>query len=172
MTSVSLPAFRRTPLLCSVALSSFLLPADAWTQNAPSRALDPVVVTSPPPPAAKKRTNDTRAAAAARSRQQRAAAAAAAAAAAPAPSATGFATPTLNLGGETSTGSRLGLTRLQTPASVEVITAQTIAERGQHNVIDAVTQNATGFTASPRPAMAASPSTPRFHRQRHRDVAL
>jgi iron complex outermembrane receptor protein len=37
------------------------------------------------------------------------------------------------------------------PASVEVITAETIAERGQHNVIDAVTQNATGFTASPAP---------------------
>ena len=32
-----------------------------------------------------------------------------------------------------------------------MITAETIAERGQHNVIDAVTQNATGFTASPAP---------------------
>jgi iron complex outermembrane recepter protein len=69
----------------------------------------------------------------------------------PVPSAKGFAAPTLNLAGETSTGSRLGLTRFQTPASVEVITAETIAERGQHNVIDAVTQNATGFTASPAP---------------------
>jgi iron complex outermembrane receptor protein len=40
---------------------------------------------------------------------------------------------------------------MQTPASVEVIPAETIAERGQHNVLDAVTQNATGFTASPSP---------------------
>ncbi len=32
-----------------------------------------------------------------------------------------------------------------------MITAETIAERGQHNIIDAVTQNATGFTASPAP---------------------
>jgi iron complex outermembrane receptor protein len=148
MTSVSFRASRRTPWLYSAALSSFFLPTDAWTQNAPaSRALDPVVVTSPAPPAAKRRTSDKRAASAARSRQQRAAAAAAA----PASSASGFAAPTLNLTGETSTGSRLGLTRLQTPASVEVITAETIAERGQHNVIDAVTQNATGFTASPAP---------------------
>ncbi|HVV41245.1 MAG TPA: TonB-dependent siderophore receptor [Nitrobacter sp.] len=50
-----------------------------------------------------------------------------------------------------SSGSRLNLTRLQTPASVDVITAETIAERGQTNVLDAVTQNATGFTASPAP---------------------
>lgn len=62
-----------------------------------------------------------------------------------------FAAPTLNLTGTTSTGSRLGLTRLQTPASVEVISAQTMAERSQQNVIDAVTQNAAGFTASPAP---------------------
>jgi iron complex outermembrane recepter protein len=59
--------------------------------------------------------------------------------------------PTFNLNTPTSTGSRLNLTPLQTPASVEVITAETIAERGQHNIIDAVTQNATGFTASPAP---------------------
>ncbi len=73
------------------------------------------------------------------------------AAAARSPAGTGQPTPTFNLNGPTSTGSRLGLTRLQTPASVEVISAETIAERGQHNIIDAVTQNATGFTASPAP---------------------
>jgi iron complex outermembrane receptor protein len=66
------------------------------------------------------------------------------------PSAPG-ASPAVNLTAPASTGSRLNLTPLQTPASVEVITAETIAERGQHNVIDAVTQNATGFTASPAP---------------------
>jgi iron complex outermembrane receptor protein len=57
----------------------------------------------------------------------------------------------MNLTTPAPTGSRLNLTPLQTPASVEVITAETIAERGQHNVIDAVTQNAAGFTASPAP---------------------
>ena len=62
-----------------------------------------------------------------------------------------FAAPTLNLTGASTAGSRLGLTRLQTPASVEVISAETIAERGQQNILDAVTQNATGFTASPAP---------------------
>ena len=149
MTSVSFRASRRTSLLYSLALSIFW-PVDAWTQGAPvSRDLDPVVVTSPVPPAAtKRRGSDNRAASSARSRQQRAAVATAAA---PALSAAASAAPTLNLTGPASSGSRLNLTRLQTPASVEVITAETIAERGQHNVLDAVTQNATGFTASPAP---------------------
>src|SRR5262249_31122060 len=40
---------------------------------------------------------------------------------------------------------------VQTPASVETIASETIAERGQHNVTDAVSQNATGFTASSSP---------------------
>ncbi|HXQ04058.1 MAG TPA: TonB-dependent receptor, partial [Bradyrhizobium sp.] len=114
-----------------------------------SRDLDPVVVTSPATPAAtKRRGGDKRAASSARSRRQRAAVATAAA---PVPSPEASGAPTLNLTGPASSGSRLNLTRLQTPASVEVITAETIAERGQHNVLDAVTQNATGFTASPAP---------------------
>jgi iron complex outermembrane receptor protein len=61
------------------------------------------------------------------------------------------AAPTINLAAPASTASRLNLSRLQTPASVEIITAETIAERGQHSVIEAVTQNAAGFTASPAP---------------------
>ena len=68
-----------------------------------------------------------------------------------APTGPAFAAPTLNLTGASTAGSRLGLTRLQTPASVDVISAETIAERGQQNILDAVTQNATGFTASPAP---------------------
>ncbi|MEP6837613.1 MAG: TonB-dependent siderophore receptor [Bradyrhizobium sp.] len=71
-----------------------------------------------------------------------------------APSATApaaLAAPTLTLNQTAGSGSRLNLTRMQTPASVEIINAETIAERGQHSVIDAVTQNATGFTASPAP---------------------
>lgn len=59
--------------------------------------------------------------------------------------------PGLNLDVPTKTGSRLGLTPLQTPASVEVISGQTLRERGQTNSIDAVTQNATGFTSQASP---------------------
>ena len=57
----------------------------------------------------------------------------------------------LQLGRPDKGGSRLNLTPLQTPASVDVISAETIQERGQHNVVDAVSQNATGITAIPSP---------------------
>jgi iron complex outermembrane receptor protein len=57
----------------------------------------------------------------------------------------------LNLSKPSTSGSRLGLTPLETPASVEVISGETVRERGQTSVIDAVTQNAAGFTASPSP---------------------
>ena len=59
--------------------------------------------------------------------------------------------PGLNLGVETKTGSRLGLTPLETPASVEVISGDTVRVRGQTNSVDAVTQNATGFTSQASP---------------------
>ncbi|KQW54414.1 TonB-dependent receptor [Variovorax sp. Root411] len=57
------------------------------------------------------------------------------------------------------TGSRLGLTPLETPASIEVLTGDTIRARGDVSVIDAATR-ATGITGSPGPgnggtAMAA-----------------
>jgi iron complex outermembrane receptor protein len=65
--------------------------------------------------------------------------------------AVGIPPSTLNLNSKNASGSRLGLTPLQTPASVETIPAQTIAERGQHDVTDAITQNAAGFTATPAP---------------------
>jgi iron complex outermembrane receptor protein len=48
------------------------------------------------------------------------------------------------------TGSRLGLTPLETPASIEVLTGDTIRARGDVSVIDAVTR-ATGITGSPGP---------------------
>lgn len=50
----------------------------------------------------------------------------------------------------TQTGSRLGLTPLETPASIEVLTGDTIRARGDVSVIDAVTR-ATGITADPSP---------------------
>ncbi|WP_407155495.1 TonB-dependent siderophore receptor [Bradyrhizobium sp. STM 3557] len=142
---------RRFFLLSSVASSFLLLPAEVWSQTAqPSYPLEPVVVTpSAKPPA--RRAAERSASPTARARQQRDAARVTTAPTATPPSGPMFAAPTLNLAGTASTGSRLGLTRLQTPASVEVIPAETVAERGQYDIISAVTQNATGFTASPEP---------------------
>lgn len=48
--------------------------------------------------------------------------------------------------GKSDAGSRVGLTSLETPASVEVIGGQTIRDRGQRNVEQAITQNGTGIT--------------------------
>ncbi|MET0969600.1 MAG: TonB-dependent siderophore receptor [Tardiphaga sp.] len=150
MTSALSSAFTRRPLLCSVAITCLLWPIDGWSQTAqPSQILDPVTVQQPSATPRSARLAVGNASRATRPRQQRNVAARTAAQT-PAPSAAAgpvFAAPTLNLTGTTSTGSRLGLTRLQTPASVEVISAETIAERGQYNVLDAVTQNATGITA-------------------------
>ena len=145
------PRHRRVSFL-SVAFSCLVLSTDGWAQSErPGQTLDPVVVQSPArPPNARSTRRSSDATRAARSRQQPSASADARA---PAVNPAGplFAAPTLNLTGASTAGSRLGLTRLQTPASVEVISAETIAERGQQNILDAVTQNATGFTASPAP---------------------
>lgn len=150
MNSVSFHASRRMPLLYSVALSSVLWPLDAWPQSAPkpSQTLDPIVVTNPQSAATPRQPNSASASRSTRTGKKRAAAAATT------PSTVvpaSPAAPTLTLYQTAGSGSRLNLTRLQIPASVEIITAETIAERGQHNVIDAVTQDATGFTASPAP---------------------
>ena len=65
------------------------------------------------------------------------------------PSGTGKATkPGLNLDNPNTGGSRLNLTPLQTPASVEVISGDTARERGQTSVVDAVTQNAAGISSN------------------------
>lgn len=151
MNSVSFRASRRTSLLYSVAVSSVLWPLDAWSQSAPrpSQTLDPVVVTTPTSTASPRQPNSANASRSTRGGKKRAAAVAAATPSATVPAAP--AAPTLTLNQTAGSGSRLNLTRLQTPASVEIINAETIAERGQHNVIDAVTQDATGFTASPAP---------------------
>ena len=53
-------------------------------------------------------------------------------------------------------GSRLDLTPLETPASIEVISGRTIRDRGQTSVIEAVTQNATGFTSLAAPGNGGS----------------
>ncbi|WP_253369281.1 MULTISPECIES: TonB-dependent receptor [Methylorubrum] len=52
----------------------------------------------------------------------------------------------LNLTTPNRSGSRLDLSPLQTPASIEVIPGQKIRERGQQTVQEAITQNAAGIT--------------------------
>lgn len=132
----------RLGVACSFSLSLLLLPAEVSAQTRPFE-LEPIQVS---PPAAKpKRTARNRTGAAARPEPPQAAAAE------PSRTVAEPASPTLNMTRGESTGSRLGLTPLQTPASVETITAETMSERGQYNVIDAVTQNAAGFTAMPAP---------------------
>ena len=53
----------------------------------------------------------------------------------------------LQLNRPTETGSRLGLTPMETPASVEVMTGETIRERGYGSVNEAV-MHATGFSSA------------------------
>ncbi|MBP1293332.1 MULTISPECIES: TonB-dependent receptor [Bradyrhizobium] len=150
--SPSFPVARKWRLGLVCSLSSLLLPAEGSAQAPPPTRLDPIEVapsvTAKPKPAA--RSRDMAAAARPRPRPATAAPAGNMPRAA-ASGASGSASPTLNATTQGGTGSRLNLTPLQTPASVEIITARTIAERGQHDVLDAVTQDAAGFTATPAP---------------------
>lgn len=57
----------------------------------------------------------------------------------------------LNLRSSSRSASRLGLTPLETPASVDVIAGETTRLRGQNTVAEAVTQNATGITTVAAP---------------------
>ena len=57
----------------------------------------------------------------------------------------------LNLRTVGGSASRLGLTPLETPASVDVIAGETTRLRGQNTVAEAVTQNATGITTVASP---------------------
>ncbi|MFM0740577.1 TonB-dependent receptor [Paraburkholderia xenovorans] len=60
----------------------------------------------------------------------------------------------------TGAGSRLGLSGLDTPASVETVTAKQIAARGDRSVTDAVTR-ATGFTSDGAPGNGGTALTVR-----------
>ncbi|ACK83694.1 TonB-dependent receptor [Methylorubrum extorquens] len=53
----------------------------------------------------------------------------------------------LNLRTPSRSASRLGLTPLETPASLDIISGETIRLRGQTSVLEAVSQNGTGITA-------------------------
>ncbi len=57
----------------------------------------------------------------------------------------------LNLRTPDRTASRLGLTPLQTPGSVDIVSGETARLRGQDSIADAVTQDATGITTIAAP---------------------
>jgi iron complex outermembrane recepter protein len=61
------------------------------------------------------------------------------------------AAPGLNLATPSRSGSRLGLTPLETPASLDIISGETIRARGQNTLEEAVTQNAVGITSIAQP---------------------
>lgn len=68
--------------------------------------------------------------------------------------------PGMALSRPASTGSRLGLTPLETPASIEVISGETIRARGDQSVREAVTR-ATGITGNPAPGNGGTSLTAR-----------
>jgi iron complex outermembrane recepter protein len=133
---------------CHSLLLLLLGTCPARAQQSDSPHVLPTITVSPPKkPPAKRNLSDQGSPTAARSQSN----ATAARNTAPTVAASGASPSTLSLNNQNASGSRLGLTPLQTPASVETITSQAIADRGQHNVTDAVAQNAAGFTASPAP---------------------
>ncbi|QCI69518.1 TonB-dependent receptor [Phreatobacter stygius] len=67
----------------------------------------------------------------------------------------------LNLGTPSRGGSRLDLTPLETPASIEIIPGAKIRERGQNSITEAVTQNATGITSVGAPGNGGAAYTSR-----------
>ncbi len=56
---------------------------------------------------------------------------------------------------DTATGSNLGLSRLETPASVDVITRRQLEERGDVNLVEAIAR-APGISAMPHPGNGGS----------------
>ncbi len=57
----------------------------------------------------------------------------------------------LNLRTRDRTASRLGLTPLETPASLDIVSGETARLRGQDTIAEAVTQDATGITTIAAP---------------------
>lgn len=133
-------------LLASAALTSFVaidMPA-ALAQQA-REPLPPVEVS---PPQSRKQAKPAGRDAARRAAARRPAAAPAA----PKPVVRNAAGPTpLNSNAVAESASRLGLTVRETPATIEVISAETIREQGYRTVSD-VAQGAVGVTAGDNPA--------------------
>ncbi|MFC6391563.1 TonB-dependent receptor [Methylorubrum zatmanii] len=67
----------------------------------------------------------------------------------------------LNLRTPSRSASRLGLTPLETPASLDIISGETVRLRGQTSVLDAVSQNGTGITAYGSPGSGLGAFTSR-----------
>jgi len=152
---ISVERRRRAALLAFKCLLPALLiefsPAEAQQSDSP-HVLPPVSVSPPNKPVKPKSLNRERSTSAARPLSNRSSAARNATPSVATSDGSSNSPPSaLNLNSQNTSGSRLGLTPLQTPASVETITSQTIEDRGQHNVTDAVAQNAAGFTATPAP---------------------
>ncbi len=146
MLSVHIPRQRRLLLACAlVLLGSADLPI-AQAQQA-REPLPPVEVS---PPESRKQAKPT-----GRDRQgprRTAARRPAVAAAAPKPLVPAAPMPTpLNSNAVAESASRLGLTVRQTPATVEVISAETMREQGYRTVSD-VAQGAVGVTSGDNPA--------------------
>ena len=67
----------------------------------------------------------------------------------------------LNLRTPSRSASRLGLTPLETPASLDIISGETARLRGQTTVLEAVSQNGTGITAYGSPGLGLGAFTSR-----------
>lgn len=67
----------------------------------------------------------------------------------------------LNLRTPSRSASRLGLTPLETPASLDIISGETARLRGQTSVLEAVSQNGTGITAYGSPGFGLGAFTSR-----------
>ncbi len=64
--------------------------------------------------------------------------------------------PGPNLAVPNTTGSRLNMTPLETPGSVDIISGSAARERGQNDVVEAVTQNAPGITSVALPVLGTA----------------
>lgn len=148
MSSVRIARSPRFLLASAAALSSFAA-ADIPAALA-QQAREPLPAVEVLPPQSRKQAKPTgRDAAGAR---RAAARRAAAVATAPKPVVPNAAAPTpLNSNAVAESASRLGLTVRETPATVEVISAETMREQGYRTVSD-VAQGAVGVTAGDNPA--------------------
>lgn len=147
MSSVRIARPRRFLLASAAALSSFAV-IDIPAALAQAREPLPAVEVSPP----QSRKQAKPAGRDAASTRHAAARRPAAAATAPKPVVPNAAAPTpLNSNAVAGSASRLGLTVRETPATVEVISAETMREQGYRTVSD-VAQGAVGVTSGDNPA--------------------
>lgn len=153
MSSVRIARLRRFLLASAAALSSFAVVIDIPAALA-QQAREPLPAVEVSPPQSRKQANPAgRDAAGAR---RAAARRAAAVATAPKPVVPNAAAPTpLNSNAVAESASRLGLTVRETPATVEVISAETMREQGYRTVSD-VAQGAVGVTAGDNPAESSA----------------